>query len=115
MFSEIWNYTYAVVTQWWGLIALVLGITRFVSMVFPASIPWADFIQRGRKVVISLTIAFFAIANFQLYSKDQNEIHSLKLSSFDATKLDISKLPTSIEGLRRGQVWNNGGVISIAQ
>jgi hypothetical protein len=111
----IWNYMFAVVWQWWGIIALVLGLMRVAPMVFPASMGWVEWLQRERQVFLSLAIALFVIANFQLYDQCQREIRALKWSPFDASKLDISKLPTSPEGLHPGQVWNNGGVISIAQ
>lgn len=115
MFNEIWNYICAIFSQWWGIVALALGLMRVVPILYPASTRWVEWLQRERKAFLSLAIGLFVIANFQLYNQDQREIHALKSSPFDAWKLDISKLPTSIEGLRPGQVWNNGGVISIAQ
>jgi hypothetical protein len=38
----IWNYMFAVVWQWWGIIALVLGLMRVALMVFPASMGWVE-------------------------------------------------------------------------
>jgi hypothetical protein len=100
----IWNYMFAVVWQWWGIVALVLGLMRVAPMVFPASMGWVEWLQRERQVFLLLAIALFVIANFQLYDQCQREIRALKWSPFDASKLDISKLPTSPEGLHPGQV-----------
>jgi hypothetical protein len=109
----VWEYIAAVFSTWWGDLAAVSLLLRWAPQAFPSSNNIVVWFNNERKWFIRMAAVLFICANFQLFRTDQQTIASLQNNNIAG--MDISKLPTSFEGLKPGTVWNNGGVLSIVQ
>jgi hypothetical protein len=104
------DYLQAVLGQWLTVILLILGLLQLAPLLFPSSSRFVEWLQRKRRAFLALAWAVFAIANFMVFDQDQRDLRELRASP---KTIDWAALPKSPEGLRPGQLWNNGGVVMI--
>jgi hypothetical protein len=85
---------------------------RLLPPLFPQFQPIAEAVQKKRHVLVSIALALFVVANFQIYDRAQREIRQ---AAARPASIDWRSLPTWIDRLKPGDMWRNGGVISIVQ
>jgi hypothetical protein len=105
------DYLIAVASHWIaaaGILATLL--LTLAPLVSPGAARLADRIKGSRAVVLGVGLVLFVYADFSVYDEDQRAISTLKQTTMAG---DLAALPKSPDGLRSGQPWNNGGVLSI--
>lgn len=110
--DRIADYLWAVLGSWWGVLSVILGLVRLSPTLVPKLQPIADALQKERRVLLPVALVLFVLANFQIYDRAQREIRQ---AAARRPTIDWRSLPTSIEGLKPGDMWLNGGLISIVQ
>ncbi|PJI55526.1 hypothetical protein CTI14_03990 [Methylobacterium radiotolerans] len=110
--DRIADYLWAVLGSWWGVLSVILGLVRLSPTLMPELQPMADAIQKQRHVLVSVALTLFVVANFQIYDRAQREIR--QAATRPAT-FDYQSLPKSIDGLKPGDLWLNGGTIAVVQ
>lgn len=91
---------------------MILGLVRLLPTLFPQFQPIVEAVQKKRHVLVSIALALFVVANFQIYDRAQREIRQ---AAARPVSIDWRSLPTSIDGSKPGDMWRNGGVISIVE
>ena len=94
------------------MMSVILGLVRLSPTLFPELPPIADAMQKERRVLLPVALVLFVVADFQMYDLAQREIQQ---AAAGPAPIDWRSLPTSIDGLQPGDMWLNGGVISIVR
>jgi hypothetical protein len=104
------DYISAIWSQWLGAASIALLVAQLVALRFPRTKAFIDRHQGNVRALHFATLGLFLWASFSVYQQDQREILALRINP---ASVDLRTLPTSPDGLRPGDLWDDGGVLIV--
>jgi hypothetical protein len=104
------DYLTAVIWRWVGAAFVALAFAQLVAVGFPSTKSFIDRHQGNMRVLRVFTLVLFVWANFGVSQQDQQEILALRINP---AAIDLRTLPKSQNGLRPGDLWDDGGVLVV--